>query len=69
MRAIMDRMHRSFNVSVAAADNDADPSLATLAVVAVARTRREVRELLARVADAVAVYPKAELLAHDISEV
>ena len=65
----MDKVHRSFNVSVAAVDHDLDPSLATLAVVAVARTRREVRELLDRVADAVAAYPRAELLSHDITEV
>jgi uncharacterized protein len=69
MRAIMDKVHRSFNVSVAAADDDAEPSRATLAVVAVARTRREVRALLDRVADAVAAYPRAELLGHDIHEV
>ena len=69
MRAIMDKIHRYFNVSVAAEDDDHDPSLVTLAVVAVARTRREVRELLDRVADAVAAYPRAELLSHDITEV
>jgi hypothetical protein len=69
MRAIMEKLHRSFNVSVAAVDHDLDPSLATLAVVAVAKTRREVHELLERVVDAVAAYPKAELLSHDITEV
>jgi uncharacterized protein YlxP (DUF503 family) len=69
MRAIMEKIHRYFNVSVAAEDDDRDPSLATLAVVAVARTRREARELLDRVADAVAAYPRAELLSHDITEV
>jgi hypothetical protein len=69
MRAIMDKVHRSFNVSVAAMDHDHDPLQVTLAVVAVARSRREVHALLARVADAVAVYPRAELLSHDITEV
>ena len=69
MRLIMDKVHRSFNVSVAALDDDADPSLATLAVVAVARSRREVRILLDRVSDAVASYPRAELLYQDITEV
>jgi uncharacterized protein YlxP (DUF503 family) len=69
MRTIMDKVHRSFNVSVAAADHETDPSRCTLAVVAVARTRREVRELLGRVAVAVASSSKAELLGHDITEV
>jgi uncharacterized protein len=69
MRTIMDKVHRSFNVSVAAVEHDQDPAQVTLAVVAVARSRREVRELLARVADAIAVYPRAEILSHDITEV
>jgi uncharacterized protein YlxP (DUF503 family) len=69
MQAIMDKVHRSFNVSVATLDNDEDPQQATLAVVAVSRTRREVRLLLDRVVEAVAVYPRAELLGHDITEV
>jgi uncharacterized protein YlxP (DUF503 family) len=69
IRAIMEKVHRSFNVSVAAADHEQDPAHVTLAVVAVARTRRDVRELLARVVDALAVYPRAQLLSHDITEV
>jgi uncharacterized protein YlxP (DUF503 family) len=69
MRTIMDKVHRSFNVSVAALDDDEDPAQAVLAVVAVARSRRDVRDLLDRVTDAVAVYPRAELLSHDITEV
>jgi uncharacterized protein YlxP (DUF503 family) len=69
MRALMDKVHRSFNVSVAAVDHEQDPAQVTLAIVAVARTRREVRELLARVADAVAGNPRAEILSHDITEV
>jgi uncharacterized protein YlxP (DUF503 family) len=69
MRAMMDKLHRSFNVSVAAVDDHQDPLALTLAVVAVAAARRQVRELLERVADAVAVYPGAEVLSHDITEV
>jgi uncharacterized protein YlxP (DUF503 family) len=64
-----EKVHRSFNVSVAAMDHPSDPAQLTLAVVAVARSRREVRDLLVRVGDAVAVYPGAEILSHDISEV
>ena len=69
MRAIMDKLHRHFNVSVAEVDRDDDPAQAVLVVAAVGRTRREVRELLERVADAVAAYPRAELLSHAITEV
>ena len=69
MRAIMDKLHRYFNISVADADHATDPAQAILIVAAVGRTRREVRETLAQVADAVAVYPRAELLSHEIVEV
>jgi uncharacterized protein YlxP (DUF503 family) len=69
MRAIMDKLHRSFNVSVAETDHATDPCQSILIVAAVGRSRREVRETLAKVADAVAVYPRAELLSHEISEV
>ena len=69
MRAIMEKLHRHFNVSVADGDHDADPSQSDLTVAVVARTRREARETLTRVADAVAVHPRAELLSHAILEV
>ena len=69
MRAIMEKLHRHFNVSVAEGDQDADPAQSALTVVVVAPTRREARETLARVADAVAAHPRAELLSHAILEV
>ncbi|MEJ7638729.1 MAG: DUF503 domain-containing protein [Singulisphaera sp.] len=68
MRAILEKLHRHFNVSVAEGDHDANPSQSDLSVVVVARTRREARETLARVADAVAAHPRAELLSHAILE-
>jgi hypothetical protein len=69
MRAILEKLHRSFNVSVADADHESDPARSIVIVAAVGRTRRDVRETLAKVADAVAVYPRAELLSHEIIEV
>lgn len=69
MRAIMEKLHRHFNVSVAEGDHDANPAQSDLTVVVVAPTRREAREILARVADAVAAHPRAELLSHAILEV
>ena len=69
MRAIMEKLHRHFNVSVAEGDHDANPAQSDLTAVVVAPTRREAREILARVADAVAAHPRAELLCHAIHEV
>jgi uncharacterized protein YlxP (DUF503 family) len=69
MRAIVDKLHRHFNVSVAEADAEDDPVAAVLVVAAVGRTRRDARETIARVADAVAAHPRAEVLAHAVSEV
>jgi uncharacterized protein len=69
LQAIMDKLHRYFNVSVAGADGDASPDAAVLVVAAVGRTRRDARETLERVADAVAAHPRAEVLRHAITEV
>jgi uncharacterized protein YlxP (DUF503 family) len=69
MRAIMSKIHRHFNVSVAEADHDDNPGHALLVVAAVARNRRDAREVLDRVADAVAAYPRAELMSQVIMEI
>ena len=69
LQAIMDKLHRYFNVSVAGADSDAGPDAAVLVVAAVGRTRRDARETLERVADAVAAHPRAEVVGHAITEV
>lgn len=69
LQAIMDKLHRSFNVSVAAADGELGPDSAVLVAAAVGKTRRDARETLERVADAVAAHPRAEVLASEITEV
>lgn len=69
MQTIMTKLHRHFNVSVAGTEGDDDPKRASLLIAAVGNGRREVLETLERVADAVAAYPRAELLSQDISEV
>jgi uncharacterized protein YlxP (DUF503 family) len=66
VRAIIDKLHRHFNVSVAASDGR-DEVVLTVAVAA--RTRRDGRETLERVADAVAAHPRAEVLRRTITEV
>jgi len=67
MREMMGTLHRHFNVSVAEVDRGHNPAEARLAVVAIGRSRWEVRATLTRVADAVAVYPHAELVSRTIT--
>lgn len=62
VRAIVEKIHRHFNVSVAEVDRSNHPSDSVLGIAAVAATRREVREVLDRVVDAVAAHPRAEVL-------
>ncbi len=69
MQAIIGKLRRHFNVSVAEVDRHDRPSEVVLGVAAVGTTRREAREILDRVADAVGVYPRATLVRHDIHEV
>jgi uncharacterized protein len=69
LQAIMDKLHRHFNVSVASAESEGEPGVAVLVVAALGRTRRDARETLERVADAVAAHPRAEVLGHAITEI
>jgi hypothetical protein len=56
-------------VSVAGAEGEGRPDLAVLLVAAAAKNRKEARETLERVADALAAHPRVEVLGHDITEV
>jgi uncharacterized protein len=69
MQAIIGKLRRHFNVSVAEVDRHDWPTEAVLGVVVVGNSRWEAREILNRVADAVNAYPRAELLHHAIYEV
>jgi uncharacterized protein YlxP (DUF503 family) len=69
MQAIITKVRRHFNVSVAEVDLHDWPSTAVLGVAAVGNSRWEVRSLLNRVADALSVYPRAELVQHSLFEV
>lgn len=69
LQAIMDKLHRHFNVSVAGSDGEGGPDTVILVAAAVGRARRDARETLERVADAVAAHPRAEILGHAITEV
>lgn len=67
----MEKLHKHFNVSIAGSDSDSpgEPGAIILVAATVARTRREVRDTLERVADAVASHPRAEILRNEYSEV
>ena len=68
VRSIVDKLHRHFNVSVAEVDRSNHSSESVLGFVGVAGSRREVRETLDRVADAVAVHPRIEVLSIEQDE-
>lgn len=65
VRAILVKIRQHFNVSAAEIDGESHPSQSTLGVAAVARTRREVRETLDRVAGALEAHPRAEVIQVD----
>jgi uncharacterized protein len=62
VEAILGKLRKHFNVAVADLTKDAPGDVAALGFATVARTRREAREILDRVADAVAAYPRGEIL-------
>ena len=65
VRLILDRIHRHFNVSVAEVAGESHPSKSTLGVAALGSSRREVREVLDRVAHALVAHPRAEVVQVD----
>jgi uncharacterized protein YlxP (DUF503 family) len=69
VQAILDKIHRHFNVSVAEVDRANHPSESVLGIAAIAATRKDVREVLDRVADAVAAHPRAEVLNLELTEI
>ena len=62
--AILGKLRKHFNVSVAdlTVNREGTGDVAALGFAAVGRTRREARDILDRVADAVAAHPRAEIL-------
>ncbi len=69
VQEMLDKLHDRFNVSVAEVDRSNHPTESVLGIAAVAATRKEVREILDRVADAIAVHPRAEILKVELNEV
>ena len=68
IREMLDKLHRHFNVSVAEVDRAGHPSESVIGVVVIAPGRREAREVLDRVAEAVAAHPRAEVLDIQLTE-
>lgn len=69
MQAIMSKLRQHFNISITEDGRIDDPAHALLIVAVVGRVRRDAHETLERVAEAVAAYPRAELLSQVITEV
>lgn len=65
IRAILEKVHRHFNVSVAELVGETHPSRSTLGVATLGASRREVREVLDRVALALSAHPRVEVLEVD----
>jgi uncharacterized protein YlxP (DUF503 family) len=69
VQEMLDKLHQRFNVSVAEVDRANHPTESVLGIAAVAATRKEVREVLDRVADAVTAHPRAEVLKLELTEI
>jgi uncharacterized protein YlxP (DUF503 family) len=69
MQNIMNKLRKHFNVALAEVGRFEAPGESKLAAVSVGRTRGEVRETLLRVADAIAVHPRTEVLSQTLSEI
>jgi uncharacterized protein YlxP (DUF503 family) len=62
VKRIMDKLRTHFNVSLAPLGPDDQTGVVALGIAAVARTKREAREVLERLLDAVAVHPDAQIV-------
>ncbi len=60
--AILGKLRKHFNISVADLGRDEPGDRTALGLAAVARTRKEARERLDRAADALAAHPRVEIL-------
>ena len=69
MHTIETKLRKHWNVAVTEAGREDDPTRLLLVIVTAARTRREAREVLDHVADAVAAHPRAAVLSQEIWEI
>jgi len=69
LQTIMSKLRQHFNVSVAEDGRIDDPAQVSIVVAVVGKNRRETREILEHVVEAVDAYPRAELVNHVITEV
>ena len=68
IRMIVAKIHQHFNVSVIEMAGSISAAETVIGVAALGTSRREVREILDRVADAVAAHPRADVLGVDQSD-
>jgi uncharacterized protein len=69
VQAMLDKIHDHFNVSVAEVDRSGHPSESVLGFASLGASRKEVREVLDRVADAVSAHPRAEVVSVELTEI
>jgi uncharacterized protein YlxP (DUF503 family) len=69
VQTMLDKLHAHFNVSVAEVDRPGHSAEVMIGVAALAPTRKEVREVLDRVADAIAAHPRAEVVSVELDEI
>ena len=68
MDEIVDKLRRHFNVALAEVDPDDRPDRAVLAVASVASRRKDARDLVERVAEAVGAHPDVEVVGLSLRE-
>ncbi|MBX6311679.1 MAG: DUF503 domain-containing protein [Isosphaeraceae bacterium] len=68
LEKIIAKVRRHFNVAMLEVDRHDRPEESILGVAAVGRARREAREVLERIADALGCHPRAELVRHAIRD-
>ncbi len=68
LHSMIDKLRRHFNIAATEVHHLDSPTESRLGIVTVGRSRRETREVLLRVAEAIGAHPHAELLDHEIED-
>ena len=69
IQSVLDKLHEHLNVAVLDLEQSDHPQKVAIGVVTLAGTRREAREILERVADALAAHPRLTIVTQTFHEV